>query len=114
MHFALLAAHIRYTYQVYQVPNTVSAATSFRANLPTPTTDFAGTVGVHKFLMWADMGTDQYNTLWHFGNVDNAKALGARVKSLIDADPAIGLITHVGDLSYGCKCSCRSYLYASH
>ena len=31
--------------------------------------------GPTTFLMYADMGTDQYNDLEHFGNVDNAKGL---------------------------------------
>ena len=46
------------------------------------------------------MGTDQYNTLEHFGNVDNALALTNLATKLLVEDETIGLITHPGDLSY--------------
>jgi hypothetical protein len=36
-----------------------------------------------KFFMWADMGTDQYNSLAHFGNINNALALTKLATSML-------------------------------
>lgn len=92
-----------YEYQVAEGTFAPSSVFEFRS-APSPSDPVA-------FLMWADMGTDQYNNLEHFGNVNNALKLIQQVvhheaipNSFNSSDNRIpiGLVTHIGDLSYGC------------
>ena len=95
-----LTPNARYDYKVGQKefpPGELSKKFTFRA--PKAAGDAATPT---KFLMWADMGTDQYNTLEHFGNVNNALALTELATKMLIEDDTIGLITHPGDLSYAC------------
>ncbi len=66
------------------------------------------------FLMWADMGADQYDQLVDWGDVDMAGQLIQQVlkhEAIVgngvgddeeEAAIPVGLVTHVGDLSYAC------------
>ena len=103
-----LSPNAKYAYKVGQEenpPSELSREFTFRA--PKAAGDSATPT---KFLMWADMGTDQYNTLEHFGNVDNALALTTLATQMLIDDDTIGLITHAGDLSYACGDASRTTL----
>ena len=94
-----------YEYYVVQNDSPQSPTYAFRS-APTPDDPVA-------FLMWADMGSNQYNSYDHYGDVDRALDLITQVsnnEAIIDTPTAaanadavpVGLVTHVGDLSYGC------------